>query len=232
LFSEYEKKIFADVYPSTAKRLRVIPNGVDVTRFDVRDDWRTRARERLALVDSDFSMIFIGHEFDRKGLSFVIEALLGLPDHVRLIVVGGAEYMQRKYGQLARDLGVDARVAFLGVRGDVEQLLNAADAFVLPTFYEAWPLVGLEAMACGTPALMTPVGGITECLANGENGFFIKRDPKDIAEKVKTLMDDPELLRNMRSNARETALKYSWDKVAEQYLDLIKEVAEEKAGRA
>lgn len=231
-FSEFEKMMFAEVYPSSIRKLRVIPNGVDVVRFNEKPEFRHQMWESLALPERSFSLMFVGHEFDRKGLSFVLDALVELPAHVRLIVVGGVDYMQRRYRKLACARGVDERVAFLGVRDDIECLLNVADAFVLPTSYEAWPLVGLEAMACGTPALMTPVGGIPEFLADGENGFFIKRDPKDIAEKVMKLMDDPELLQTMRSRARETALRYSWDKVAEQYLSLIQEVAEEKARRA
>jgi glycosyltransferase involved in cell wall biosynthesis len=104
----------------------------------------------------------------------------------------------------------------------------AADAFILPTFYEQWPLVGLEALASGTPILMTSIGGIKEYLVDGENGFFIKRDSQDIADKVRKLIDNPKKIELMKINARETALGYSWQSVTQQYINLIKTVVKEK----
>lgn len=209
--------------------VRYINNGVNVDVFCPRHDERASGS---TAGESPFILLFVGHEFERKGLSFLIKSLAFLPARARLLVLGGRGSSWAAYERLAIENGVVERIEFLGTITNTTPFYQKSDVFVLPASYEAWPLVGLEAMACGTPALMTPVGGITEYLVNGENGFFIKRDPKDIAEKVKTLMDDPELLQSMRSNARKTALKYSWDKVAEQYLDLIKEVAEEKARRA
>jgi glycosyltransferase involved in cell wall biosynthesis len=88
--------------------------------------------------------------------------------------------------------------------------------------------VVLEAMACGTPVLATQASGIIECLKDDVNGKFIKRNPEDISEKISSLLYDPIKRKNMGIAARETAERFSWDKIAGQYLTVIQDVAREK----
>lgn len=217
------------VYPNTKGRVSIIPNGVDIQEFRPNADERRLLRRDLRISDSDFVLIFIGHEFVRKGLQVALEALAFLPGNVKLLVAGGrADIFYKNFVRKVNRSKYEDRVQFLGTRSDIRALLNAADALILPSVSEAWPLVGMEALACGTPVLMTAVGGITEYLRDGINGFFIERDAEDIACKTRRLMDDPAGLERMRNCARDTAMQYSWKAVAAEYLKLIDQILDER----
>jgi len=114
---------------------------------------------------------------------------------------------------------------FLGTRDDVAALYNMSDVFVLPSSYETFALVGLEAMACGIPVLMTPCGGIREYLKDGENGYFINQSYEDIAKKIMIFLNQPSIHQEFSRNALETAAKYDWSEVGERYIKQIKRIA-------
>jgi UDP-glucose:(heptosyl)LPS alpha-1,3-glucosyltransferase len=107
-------------------------------------------------------------------------------------------------------------------------LYAAADAFVLPTAYETFSLVCMEALACSTPIFATPVGGIEDYLVDGVNGYQIKRDAADIAHKIGTAFADPALMARLSSGAHATALNYGWDYVGSRYIALLEEVQASK----
>lgn len=225
-FSKEEEETLLKYYPKQRGRIEVIPNGVDTERFAPNQESRTRTRASLGIQSDHFCLIFVGHEFRRKGLDIAIDALSYLPERAHLIVVGGSAKSEieasKKY---AASKGLDSRVQFLGTRRDVDDLMRAADAFVLPTHYETWALVGLEAMACGTPVLMTEVGGIKDYVRDGENGYFIQRTPEDVAQKAKKLINAQDQIYAMRAHARKTAINYSWPLIAEKYIRLIRRLA-------
>lgn len=232
-FGQIEADSMVRHYPWVKEKICLIPNGVDIMKFAPSESTRSALRDALKLRDEDFAMIFVGHEFRRKGLSIAIESLQRLPPTVCLLVVGGNSTSEIEAARrFSEDIGVDDRVKFLGRRTDVNELMCASDVFVLPTYYETWALVGLEAMACGTPALMTAVGGIREYLVDGANGRFIERTPDDVANKVRSLMSDRTAMEAMRSNARDTAVTFSWDAIADKYLNLVEEVAKNRRERA
>lgn len=224
-FSEYNKQDILRHYPVRESDIRLIPNGVDVDKFKPMPEIRRQVRGQLGFQEDDFVLIFVGHEFERKGLIFVLDALRLLVERgkpAKLIIAGrddpGQPPIRQRLDRLA------AHVRLVGFRRDIERYYNAADAFVLPSTYEAWPLVGLEAMACGLPVLMTPTGSVNVFLADGENGFFVRQDGADIAEKVSRLMDKGPSYGTMSAAARQTALQYSWESIARQYLDVLHEI--------
>lgn len=227
-FSEYDIREMMEVFRIPRERFVIIPNGVDVERFKPDNVSRKNLRQSMNVADNEFVLIFVGHEFVRKGLGFAIRSLKHLPENVKLWAVGGDDLRIRMHQKLAQREGVLERVSFLGKRYDTQDLYNAADVFVLPTDFEPWGLVGTEALACGKPILMTRTGGITTYLNDGENGYFIRQDPNDIAEKVRLLMNDRALYHKMSKTARERVLVYSWDKIAEQYIELINRICKEK----
>ncbi|HCQ6656644.1 TPA: glycosyltransferase, partial [Klebsiella pneumoniae] len=139
--------------------------------------------------------------------------------------VGGAGSSRKKYEELIDEHNLQGRVIFKGtiLGQDLVTLYHKCDLFVLPSKYEAWPLVGLESMSCGLPVLMTNVGGIPEYLKDGLNGFFITQNGKDIAEKVNVISSKKELYEQMSANARQTALKHSWNACAQKYLNVIEQ---------
>lgn len=228
-FSRSDADELEATYPSSRGLVTLIPNGVDIERFRPSETVSLTLRQGLGLKDDDFVLIFVGHEFSRKGLGYAVEALALLPEKVHLLVVGGgAQFGAERYKQRVGELALNERVRFLGTRSDVQDVMNASDAFILPADFEAWPLVGLEAMACGKPVLMTPVGGVPEFLEHGINGLFIKQNDCDIAKKVSMLMGNPEMLACMGVACRKTALQYSWQSIARKYLDLVNDVAADK----
>jgi glycosyltransferase involved in cell wall biosynthesis len=201
-------------FPKMAGRVSVIPNGVDVREFGGDTTARRRIRERFDLDDRELVAVFVGGEWERKGLRFVIESLPRARQW-RLIVVGEGD--QAKYAEVAAAVGVADRVRFAGEAAAVGPFYSAADGFVLPTAYEAFPLVSLEAAAAGLPLLITRVSGVEELLVEGVNGWFIERDAGVIADRLARLATDSGLRSSMGAAAREVAGRFGWEQVIDRY---------------
>lgn len=216
-------------YGADPDRITVIPNAVDVRRFQPSDAAAIRAkvRARHGYGDDDVVLLFVGKEFRRKGLAAIIDALPLLPGNARLLVVGGDD--PRPFRAQAAQLGVGDRIVFTGHSPAVEEYFQAGDVFVFPTIYEAFGLVMLEAAAAGLPVVATPLGVAEELVEEGRNGAFIERDGASIAAAVAPLVADRDLRRRMGEEARADASAYtSWESVAQRTLDVYAEVAEEK----
>ena len=207
-------------------RICVIPNGTDITRFSPEGP-TAGLRAAFGIGATDTMLLFVGHEFDRKGLAHVIAALChpGCAEF-RLMVVGAGDVA--RYAALAQKLGVGSRVHFAGPRRDLPEIYREADAFVFPTAYETFSLVCMEALACGVPIFATRVGGIEDYLVDGENGFAIERDGAAIAAVLGDALADADGLARLRAGARRSALTYGWEAVAQQYRALLFQVWQEK----
>lgn len=208
------------LYHVPGSRIRVIPNGIDLNRFK-RDPTAGRAiRQEFDIPPDARLLLFAGHEFGRKGLAHAIGALERLDDDVWLLVAGSDN--PAPYRKLATR--ACRRLIFAGARSDMPAFYAAADAFVLPTAYETFSLVCMEAMASSTPVFATPVGGIEDYLQDGINGYQIKPDAADIAAKINAAFSDPALMEAMRQGARATAMRYGWDHVGSQYIELLMQI--------
>jgi teichuronic acid biosynthesis glycosyltransferase TuaC len=182
-----------------AEKVRVIENGIDPDAFHPAD--RTEARRSLGLPKYGPLLVSVGTLAPRKGFHLVMEAMakLGKPwPTLRFAVVGGdgpegAQGAELK--ALAKRLGIEDRVIFAGPRKSSElgAWYSAADLFVLATAHEGCPNVVLEALACGTPVVATPVGNIPELLAGPDSGIVVERTVEAIAAGL------------------DQALKRSWD---------------------
>lgn len=220
-------------YGGVRARLEVIPNGVDLDRFRPPSPTeRTAARTRLGLGEEERVALFIGHEFDRKGLTFAIRGLRHA-EGVLLLIVGGSDDIIAAANEEAKSVGVGERVLFLGPRYNLRPYLAAADLFVLPSAYEANALVVLEALASGLPVVTTRVGFAPEVVVDGVNGFLVERDPHEVGERMQQLADlsDDELA-GYRSHARSSVEPYSWRAAARRYLDLARELEAERGAPA
>jgi len=221
--SEGVKREILENYQVPEEKIEVIPNGVDLEEFKPDVEKREKIRMKYGVDENDVVLMFSGYEFKRKGLRYIIEALPGVKENVRLMVVGRDN--PRRYQELASKLGVHDRIVFTGFVPEIADYYTASDIFVFPTAYEAFSLATLEAVASGLPILATKVNGTEELIEDGYNGFFIKKDPKDIAEKVNLLVEDENLRKQMGKNARKTAEKYSWDEIAKRTLKVYEGVA-------
>ena len=176
----------------------------------------------FGLDDDVPTAVFVGGEWQRKGLRFAIEALAHARDwHLLVVGEGDVEY----FHHLATRQGIEARVHFAGRQTNTVPFYSAACAFVFPSAYEAAPLVGYEAAAMGLPILATSVSGIEDLLDEGVNGWFVRRDGKSIARRLADLQRDPEQRRRMAAAARESALAYDWERVVDTYVGAYEELS-------
>jgi UDP-glucose:(heptosyl)LPS alpha-1,3-glucosyltransferase len=203
-------------YPELADGIISIPNGVDTDSFapGQRDADARALRAELGISADRLVAVFVGSDWERKGLEPLIRALALTRDWDALVVGGGD---RKRYEELADSLGVGEAVHFLGVSSDVQPAYESGDAFVFPSSYEAFSLVSLEAAASGLPILATPVNGVRELLSDGHSGFLISRDPSTIAERLGRLAADPALRARMGSAARQSALEFRWERMVARH---------------
>ena len=201
-----------------AGRVHVLRNGVDTALFRPAD--RDRARRDLGLAGP--ALISVGHLIERKGHDRVIAALAQLPpDHSLLIVGEGPE--RARLVALAARLGVSARVSFLGTRPHAEMagLYSAADVLVLASSREGWANVLLEAMACGTPVVASPIPGNPEVVQTREAGLIAPANtPESLAGTVRTLLAQPPA----RQATRAYAERFGWEATSAGQIALFRKV--------
>ena len=199
------------------ERIQVLRNGVDLSVFRPVD--RDSARERLGIQGP--TLLSVGNLVPLKGHDVVIKALPVLPEITLLIAGEGPN--RAAIEQLAQDLEVNDRVRFLGTipHERLCEVYNAADVLVLASEHEGWPNVLLEAMACGTPALASSVGGIPEVIRSPATGFLLTdRNPQTIADSIKTLLQDPPV----RAETRAYAEGFDWSQTTQGQVDLFREI--------
>ena len=212
--------------------ITVVPNGVDTNVFapepprgtvDVLDE------EDLRGVRKGPVFLFVGYEFDRKGLAPAMRGLVssGLED-AELWVAGSAD--RSAYERLAADLGIAERVRFLGHKSDIARYFRAADAFVLPTAYEAFELVSLEALASGVPLIVSTRAGAAEVLEGPAREYLIDdpRDWREVGSHMRRFADQRDQWPEMRDRARALGLRHDWDAIWAQTDQVYRAVLEEK----
>jgi UDP-glucose:(heptosyl)LPS alpha-1,3-glucosyltransferase len=224
--SERVRAELKDNYQIPDDLIVTIPNGINLSRFNPdKASNKLQVRREFGIPDDAKLVLFVGSRFRIKGLKYALEALARMKTNAYLLVVGNDN--TAPYKQLAEALKISERVVFAGGRSDLPDIYPAADAFVLPTLYETFALVCLEAMASGLPVLASPVGGIEDYLRDEENGFHIRHNANEIAAKLDGLLADPVLHNKIRQAGIATAANYSWEKIANQYLNLFTELKKE-----
>lgn len=157
-------------YGVAEDKFALIYNTIAPQRFAPADGAQRRAaREALAIPEQACALIFVGSGFARKGLRQALDAVAATD---RYLIVVGQDKHQRRYQALARSLGCLSRVHFAGVRQDVLPYYHAADALILPTLYDPFPNVILEAMSCGLPVITSQRCGGAEFIEQGREGFI------------------------------------------------------------
>ena len=227
--TEHEAALLVRTYGAVRAPIEVIPNGVDIERFRMPSaDERIAARRSLGLRTDAWVAVFVGHEFDRKGLPLAIDALVTEPE-VHSLVVGGTPEMIARARADAEEHGVADRTTFAGIRPDIVPARWASDALVLPSAYEANALVVLEALACGVPVVSTPVGAAPDLLVDGVNGYPIPRDARMLSARLSALREAS--TDGLCEACRATAEEYSWSRVAAKYLDTVRRLHDARPAR-
>ena len=227
--SAYMREHVADVYGLEEERVAVIPNGIDPADLvPVRD--LTELRAGFAAPDERL-VLLVGRLVYEKGFQVALEALPRVIErvgNVRFVVAGSGTHEQELREQ-ARALGLDAHGTFLGWIGDdvLHSLYRICDLCVVPSIYEPFGLVALEAMASGCPCLVADTGGLREVVPNADVGLrFRSRDPESLGAMAERLLTDAALRDRLVAEASEHVLRFDWTDVAERTAAVYAEVVE------
>ncbi len=207
------------------EKFAVIYNAIDCQRFEpATPAERQQSRAQLNLPAEAKVFIYVGSGFERKGLHASITALAATDAH---LIVVGQDKQQSRYVSLARSLGCETRVHFVGVQHNVIPYYHAADGLMLPTLYDPFPNVILEAMACGLPVITSFTCGGAEFIVEGEQGFVC--DALDVAALTAAAQAIP--LRTvdarMGDAARQRVLPCSPQRLADQLHALYQHVLQQ-----
>ena len=187
-----------------APKLVVVPNGIDLERFDPRGV-RDQVRSDLGIPPGAPVLIKVGHLIPVKGTDILVEAaprILAAVPEARFVVVGGGSE-EAKLRHRLEALGVTHRFLLIGPRHDVPDLLEAADLFVQPSRSEGQPNALIEAMAMGRPCVATRVGGIPELATDGVDALLVEPEaPEALAVACISLLLTPERARDLGASAR------------------------------
>ncbi len=218
--TEREKEELIRHYGASSEKISVVPCGVNLEQFKALD--KTQARQYLSF-GNDKIILFVGRIDPLKGIDKLIKALPYLRNiqGLRLVVIGGGEHSQREIEQLRKlvcDLKIQNSVNFLGLvkHAQLPYFYSAADACVVPSYYESFGLVTLESLACGTPVVATDVGNHKNVIRQGETGYVvIDNTPRHLADKIALLLSRPSTDTKSAQLIRATVSKFSWSNVAE-----------------
>jgi glycogen synthase len=234
--SAYMREHVADVYGLEESRIAVIPNGIDPSELVPVADLHT-LRSRFARPDEKL-VLLVGRLVYEKGFQLALEALPGLIQRVGDVrfLVAGSGTAEGELREQATALGLDPHGTFLGWIGDdvLHSLYRIADLTVVPSIYEPFGLVALEAMASGCPCLVADTGGLREVVPNEDVGLrFRSRDPRSLASMAERLLTDEELRDRLVAEASEHVLSFDWADVARQvgevYTELVPSLSLRKA---
>jgi glycosyltransferase involved in cell wall biosynthesis len=201
----------------TRERISVVYNGMDVEAFRNTGDNR-----------EDRMILFVGNTEDhKKGILYLLEALAGLPADVRLTIVDEGPPLKKNAAELIRKTGVASRVTFTG-KVDQERLVefySRATVLVMSSLYEGFGLPAAEAMACGTPVVVTRAGALPEVVDDSCGIIVEPANAGALRDAIRQLLDDPGKRARMGKNGRKkTVERFSWPIAARTTLDVYKDV--------
>lgn len=235
-----DREQMVELYAAPRDRIAVIPPGVDTTLF--RPVPSIEAKDFLEMPYDHHSLLFVGRIDPVKGIDVWFQAMAmvvqenpELRDKLCVCLIGGdVDDDTPRDTELARlqtlkdELGIGDLVTFLGKRSQecLPYYYSAADVVVMPSLYESFGMVALEAMACGTPVVASDVGGLSFVVRDGETGFlFPTQNPRALADCLGYLIRNPELRRTLGKRGIEVAREYAWSRIADQienlYIDAI-----------
>lgn len=222
------------LYGADTDKVVILPPGVDLDRFHPIP--KGQAKDQLGIPRQDKNILFAGRIEPLKGIDTLLRAIALIQqrrpaaiENVCVAIIGGDPWSDdpddemARLQQLRKDLDIHDFVTFLGSK-DQEILpyyYAAAEMVVMPSHYESFGLVALEAMAMGTPVIASEVGGLAFLVRDGETGFHVpSRDPEALAERIYRLLIDENCGRDLGQNARAYAQQFAWPLITNRLLRL------------
>jgi glycogen(starch) synthase len=219
-----------DIFGVEEERVSVIPNGIDPDDLPAQDPAELeRLRAEFAAPEEKL-VLLIGRLVYEKGFQLALEAMPRVIEEVpgtRFLVAGSGTHEEELHRQ-AEELGLMEHGTFLGWIGDdvLHSLYRIADLTVVPSIYEPFGLVALEAMASECPCIVADTGGLREVVPHEEVGLrFSSHDPEALAEVAIRVLSDDELGQNLVAEAYEHLRRFDWGDVAEQTAAVYAELA-------
>jgi len=230
------------LYGANSRKLAVIPPGVDTSRFYPIP--RDEARAVIGIPSDDEMILFVGRIEPLKGVDTLIRAVARMHEsgvlekypHYLSIIGGDPDASPEKMNQemvrlqrLCRELGIGDMVVFHGKRSQdaLPYYYSAASMLVVPSHYESFGMVALEAMACGTPVVASQVGGLAFLVQDGVTGYVVPDgDPDILGDRLTRLISNPALRDLMGQQAAESAREYAWENIAAQIIQVYQNVLE------
>lgn len=225
-----EKTHLIDRYGADPAKIRIIPPGVDLDRFQPIDP--VTAKARVGIPCGDTNLLFVGRIEPLKGIDTLLCAMSILqsrhPEAVCetcVAIVGGDPWAEDMDAEMARlqalrtELGIHDLVTFLGAKDQdiLPAYYAAAEMVIMPSHYESFGMVALEAMAMGTPVIASEVGGLAYLVRDGHNGRHVpSRNPEALAACILELLTDRASRVRLGQQARGDAQAYAWDVIAQQ----------------
>ena len=227
--SYYMREQIADIFGVEGERVSVIPNGIDPRDLQPQDPAELR-RLRREFADPDQKLVLlVGRLVYEKGFQLALEAMPGVIQRVpgtRFLVAGSGTH-EAELRRQAEGLGLMEHGTFLGWIGDdvLHSLYPIADICVVPSIYEPFGLVALEAMASGCPCLVADTGGLREVVPHEEAGLrFRARDPEALTEMAVRVLGDEQLGERLVSEGLEHIRRFDWADIAEQTVGVYEQV--------
>ena len=237
--AEYAQLLW--LYQADVNKILVIPPGVDVGRFyPIQSD---EAKEFIGVPPCGRMILFVGRIEPLKGLDVLIEAIASMHQKADfmenpfcLVIIGGDNDENAtqddnleisRIKELAERYGLSDLVTFLGKKSQnsLPYYYSAAEAVVVPSQYESFGMVALEAMACGTPVVASQVGGLAYLVQDGVTGYTVPVDePDELARKLASILEDPALHQRLGTQAIKVAQDYAWEKIAQKLLVVYEEL--------
>ena len=238
--TQAEKTQLQFLYQADVRKISIIPPGVDTRRFyPIPKD---EAREYIGISPCNQMLLFVGRVEPLKGLDVLLQAIAIMRDRSDnkcipfcLSVIGGdpevsPDFMSSEMLRLQNILDqydLQDFVTLLGKRSQdtLPYYYSAAEVVVVPSHYESFGMVALEAMACGIPVVASDVGGLAYLVQDGKTGFTVPvADPEALASKLYLIINNGDLHAKMSMQAAEYAQQYSWTNIVDRLLDVYDEV--------
>ena len=229
--STFMREQIVDVFGVPEDSIEVIPNGIDPEDLQPQDDEELRRLRAEFAAPEESLVLLVGRLVYEKGFQIALEALpevIARLPRTRFIVAGSGTHEQELRRQ-AQELGLMNRGTFVGWIGDdvLHSLYRIADVCVVPSIYEPFGLVALEAMASSCPCIVADTGGLREVVPHDEVGLrFRARDPQSLAEMTVRVLDDAELCRRLVGDAIDHLGRFDWSDVGERTAEVYARVTE------
>ena len=238
--TQAEKSQLEFLYQTNSKKIHIIPPGVNTSRFyPIAKD---EAKSVINIPVDQQMILFVGRIEPLKGLDVLLRALAILKDsgllsccpHYLAVIGGDTDISEPEMNvemahlqDLRKELCLEDLVVFLGKRSQdtLPYYYSAAEVVVMPSHYESFGMVALEAMACGTPVIASQVGGLAYLIQDNVTGFVVPdSEPEGLANKISMLLQDKNLREKFGRQGAEYSKDYSWENIADKVIDLYQNI--------